>query len=641
MKTASAILTIIFLTMVGTTTWAEDQIVTIYFAGTSATADMWEASASCFGNPELLATLYHNHLITYRADGTDLGPHHKKFVNGIGTNCGACEPNWTKVDPTSERCKGWSTCVQEAISFLNDVLNNYSGDVILNLVGWSRGGILDMIFAYGIPIEFGDTANRIKRINILAIDPAGHRGLAMETLVSPVAFCLNEKVKQYVGIYARDERSFMFGPAIPDASAATDVWKFIVPGGHKNVVGSDKTWCGSDECADDKIANVSWVTKAIAWKLLTSSQWGKVEFNLQELLKNDPDFPLLNKDDFIDKVNGMWDPSDYWGYINIRQHSILGVAFEAWGLKLLWPLPPIWGGEEACRPWDILEWNIFDLWKNPRCASFFTCSGEHRNIPLEFYVQPQTGEYAWARLEQLGNSPPVALCKDATVSADSTCKGSALINNGSYDPDGDQITLTQIPEGPYSKGNTSVTLTVADTKGTTSQCSATVIVVDTQSPNLACPTSQVVDATGPGGVVVNFSPTTSDNCPGAISVSCMPDSGTVFAIGSTSVTCSAKDASENSTSCSFNVTIRGVADQINSLTTLVNGFNLPSAIGNSLVSKLSNAQTQFSVRNTKAACNVIDAFINEVSAQTGKKITADQANQMIANALRINAVMGR
>lgn len=50
------------------------------------------------------------------------------------------------------------------------------------------------------------------------------------------------------------------------------------------------------------------------------------------------------------------------------------------------------------------------------------------------------------------NQPPVAICQNFTVSANSSCQASASVNNGSYDPDGDPITLTKIPAGPYGLG---------------------------------------------------------------------------------------------------------------------------------------------------------------------------------------------
>ncbi|MBM3295376.1 MAG: hypothetical protein FJY82_12770 [Candidatus Aminicenantes bacterium] len=82
------------------------------------------------------------------------------------------------------------------------------------------------------------------------------------------------------------------------------------------------------------------------------------------------------------------------------------------------------------------------------------------------------------------NNAPVAICQNVTVSADSSCSSQASVDNGSYDPDGDPLTITQTPAGPYPLGSTAVTLTVADDKGASSQCTATVTVVDETPPEI-------------------------------------------------------------------------------------------------------------------------------------------------------------
>ena len=83
------------------------------------------------------------------------------------------------------------------------------------------------------------------------------------------------------------------------------------------------------------------------------------------------------------------------------------------------------------------------------------------------------------------NRVPVALAHDVTVSAGPSCTAPASVNNGSFDPDGDPLTITQTPPGPYPLGTTPVLLTVTDDKGATAQASATVTVVDTTPPSVS------------------------------------------------------------------------------------------------------------------------------------------------------------
>jgi hypothetical protein len=75
------------------------------------------------------------------------------------------------------------------------------------------------------------------------------------------------------------------------------------------------------------------------------------------------------------------------------------------------------------------------------------------------------------------NQFPVAICDNVTVQAGTAGTAAASIDGGSFDPDsGDSITLSQSPPGPYPVGTTSVTLTVTDSYGNSSQCSAMVTV---------------------------------------------------------------------------------------------------------------------------------------------------------------------
>jgi hypothetical protein len=92
--------------------------------------------------------------------------------------------------------------------------------------------------------------------------------------------------------------------------------------------------------------------------------------------------------------------------------------------------------------------------------------------------------------------PPVALCTDITVAADANCMGNGSIDNGSYDPDGGTVTLSQEPPGPFGLGAHLVKLTVTDDENPpdTDTCSAWIIVVDSTPPTItACPADDSVE----------------------------------------------------------------------------------------------------------------------------------------------------
>ena len=107
------------------------------------------------------------------------------------------------------------------------------------------------------------------------------------------------------------------------------------------------------------------------------------------------------------------------------------------------------------------------------------------------------------------NQPPVAICQDIVVSADANCQAEADVNNGSFDPDDDAITITADPAGPYGLGATTVILTVTDGLETVT-CQATVTVNDTTPPVLVgVPTDATVEC---DNVPAAADVTATDNC---------------------------------------------------------------------------------------------------------------------------------
>jgi hypothetical protein len=62
--------------------------------------------------------------------------------------------------------------------------------------------------------------------------------------------------------------------------------------------------------------------------------------------------------------------------------------------------------------------------------------------------------------------------------------------------------------------------------------------------------------------------------------------------------------------------------------------------GSSLADKIQAAINALQVNNNGAACSSLNAFVNEVQAQSGKKLTVAQANQFIAAADNIKALLG-
>ena len=105
----------------------------------------------------------------------------------------------------------------------------------------------------------------------------------------------------------------------------------------------------------------------------------------------------------------------------------------------------------------------------------------------------------------------------------------------------------------FPSGTSTVTCVASNANGTAT-CSFTVTVTETEAPSITCP-ADVVAGIGLGetsGVVEYSLPDVSDNC-GQPTVACDPPSGSTFALGATTVNCTATDRAGNTNACFFTV----------------------------------------------------------------------------------------
>lgn len=118
---------------------------------------------------------------------------------------------------------------------------------------------------------------------------------------------------------------------------------------------------------------------------------------------------------------------------------------------------------------------------------------------------------------ELENSQCVAMCQDVTVSTDpGACSASASIDDGSSDPDGDPLTLTQSPAEPYAVGATSVTLSCTDgLHSPEDTCTGTVTVEDHEPPAALCNAPGTIT---PPDAPIAFTGGGTDNCSATVVV---------------------------------------------------------------------------------------------------------------------------
>ena len=109
----------------------------------------------------------------------------------------------------------------------------------------------------------------------------------------------------------------------------------------------------------------------------------------------------------------------------------------------------------------------------------------------------------------------------------------------------------------FPVGTTTVTCSATDTHGNTGSAffHVTVTFIDTTPPVLTVPGNMSVSATNASGAVVTFTATATDAVDPSPTVTCSPASGSTFPLGTTTVNCTAKDASGNTSAKSFTVTV--------------------------------------------------------------------------------------
>ena len=193
------------------------------------------------------------------------------------------------------------------------------------------------------------------------------------------------------------------------------------------------------------------------------------------------------------------------------------------------------------------------------------------------------------------------------------------------------------PTGAGARSATLVVTTSSAAGAHTVALSGTGVVTDATPPTLHLPADIVVDAVGPAGTTVSYTVTASDAESTVASIDCSPASGTRFAIGTTTVSCTATDSRGNTSAPgTFTVTVQGGSAQLDDLLADVQGVGP----GNSLAAKVQRARAALAAGDRAGACAALDSFLAEVQAQSGKKLTTAQAQALAADANRIKVVIG-
>ncbi len=167
--------------------------------------------------------------------------------------------------------------------------------------------------------------------------------------------------------------------------------------------------------------------------------------------------------------------------------------------------------------------------------------------------------------------PTVHVPGPITVDAPADASGAVVsysVSATDANPASPPVTCSQPSGSTFPIKTTRVTCSATDAAGNTGTGSFTVTVRDVTPPVVQVPAAITVDATGSsGGALVDFVATATDNDTGkeTPAVACSPESGSTFAIGTTTVACTARDAAGNTGTGSFTVTVRDILPPVLSL----------------------------------------------------------------------------
>jgi hypothetical protein len=151
---------------------------------------------------------------------------------------------------------------------------------------------------------------------------------------------------------------------------------------------------------------------------------------------------------------------------------------------------------------------------------------------------------------------PSAIVAPATSAAGTVVTYTATAADAEDDPD--PIPSCSPASGStFALGATTVTCTATDNGGTPTSGSFLVTVADTTAPVLTgVPGGASASTADPTGTIVTFaSPSATDAVDASPTVGCEPASGSKFAIGPTTVTCTATDDAQNTATATFEVNV--------------------------------------------------------------------------------------
>jgi hypothetical protein len=229
--------------------------------------------------------------------------------------------------------------------------------------------------------------------------------------------------------------------------------------------------------------------------------------------------------------------------------------------------------------------------------------------------------------------PPEVIAPDDIAVSNDLDQAGAIVTYPAPTAIGNVGTITCTPASGsfFALGETTVTCNATSGLSDT----FTITVLDTQLPAISAPANiSVENTTGQAGAIVTYTtPVPSDNAPG-VTAACLPASGTFFGLGTTTVTCTARDGAGNTTTAKFTVTvIPTTAYLINVLQDSTATLVTHATTEKALLATLAKVEMYVKAGNPMLAYMTMLQFVVQVDQfADARRITPAAAGQLLTQA---------
>jgi hypothetical protein len=224
------------------------------------------------------------------------------------------------------------------------------------------------------------------------------------------------------------------------------------------------------------------------------------------------------------------------------------------------PVPENWASTGCTTPPQTLPAN------GPSTVSLTmpSTAGDNQDFTLMWAKSGSSGLTGMTtltfRVDVVGNTPPTLhlpgdLVAEATSSSGAVVTFSATATDAE-DASPPSVTCTPASGSTFPLGTTTVNCSTKDGGGLTASGSFLVTVADTTAPVMSTIADIDVATTDPAGATVDYgAPSVVEAVDPNPTVGCSPGTGTTFPVGTTTVQCTARDASGNESSMTFDVRV--------------------------------------------------------------------------------------